>query len=127
MDWQNIYLYKKYKEGLDSGVLKDLSEEEINFEAFSNIESVEQIAGEHLNRYAYLDSNDNYKIDKKKYEDNVDKDLPGLRKLVDTLSYYNEVIKYEKTYNLPESNVKDLDTDTYSENNLESDSDTDSD
>ena len=127
MDWQNIYLYKKYKEGLDSGVLKDLSEEEINFEAFSNIESVEQIVGEHLNRYAYLDSNDNYKIDKKKYEDNVDKDLPGLRKLVDTLSYYNEVIKYEKTYNLPESNVKDLDTDTYSENNLESDSDTDSD
>ena len=25
---------KKYKEGLDSGVLKDLSKEEINYEAF---------------------------------------------------------------------------------------------
>ncbi len=38
---------KKYKEGLDSGVLKDLSEEEINFEAFSNIEHIEMIISEY--------------------------------------------------------------------------------
>ena len=119
IDKINIYI-KKCKVGLDSGVFKDLSEEEINFEAFSNIESVEQIVGEHLNRYAYLDSNDNYKIDKKKYEDNVGKDFPGLRKLVDTLSYYDEVIKYKKTYNLPNSV-----TDTYIDSDSDSDSDSD--
>ena len=119
IDKINIFI-KKCKVGLDSGVFKDLSEEEINFEAFSNIESVEQIVGEHLNRYAYLDSNDNYKIDKKKYEDNVGKDFPGLRKLVDTLSYYDEVIKYKKTYNLPNSV-----TDTYIDSDSDSDSDSD--
>ena len=119
IDKINIFI-KKCKVGLDSGVFKDLSEEEINFEAFSNIESVEQIAGEHLDRYAYLDSNDNYKIDKKKYEDNVGKDFPGLRKLVDTLSYYDEVIKYKKTYNLPNSV-----TDTYIDSDSDSDSDSD--
>ena len=42
---------KKYKKGLDSGVLKDLSEEEINYEAFINIENVEMMISEYLERY----------------------------------------------------------------------------
>ena len=42
IDKINIHI-KKYKEGLDSGVLKDLSEEELNFEVFLNIEHIETI------------------------------------------------------------------------------------
>ena len=86
---------KKYKEGLDSGVLKDLSEEEINFEAFSNIEDIEMIISEYLDRYLNINPTGISKINKKN-ENNIDKDYPGLRKLIDTLSYYYETIKYKK-------------------------------
>ena len=89
---------KKYKEGLDSGVFKDLSEEEINFEAFSNIEHIEMIISEYLDRYLNINPTGISKINEKKYENNIDKDYPGLRKLIDTLSYYYETIKYKKTY-----------------------------
>ena len=46
---------KKYKEGIDSGILKDLSEEEINFEVFKNIEDIEMTISEYLD--LYLDIN----------------------------------------------------------------------
>ena len=93
---------KKYKEGLESSVLKDLSDEEINCEAFSNIENVEMIISEYLDRYLDINPAGISKINKEKYEKNVDKDFPGLRKLIDTLSYYYEVIKFKKTFNEPE-------------------------
>ena len=93
---ERIYIQiKKYKEGLESGVLKDLSDEEINCEAFSNIENVEMIISQYLDCYLDINPVGISKITKTKYEKNVDKDFPGLRKLIDTLSYYNhEVIKY---------------------------------
>ena len=56
---------KKYKEGLDSGVLKDLSEEEINFEAFSSIEHIEMIISEYLDRYLNINPTGISKINKK--------------------------------------------------------------
>ena len=46
---------KKYKEGIDSGILKDLSGEELNFEVFLNIEHIEMIISEYLD--CYLDIN----------------------------------------------------------------------
>ena len=42
-------------------------------------------------------------MNKQKYENNVDKDYPGLSKLIDTLSYYYETIKYKKIYIFQES------------------------
>ena len=96
IDKINIQI-KKYKEGIDSGILKDLSEEELNFEVFLNIEHIEMIINEYLDRYLNINPTGISKINKKKYENNVDKDYPGLRKLIDTLSYY-ETIKYKKTY-----------------------------
>ena len=93
---------KSYKKSLDYGELKDLSEEEINFEAFSNIENIEMIISDYLDRYLNINPDGISKINKKKYEKNVDKDYPGLRKLIDTLSYYYETIKYKKTYIFPE-------------------------
>ena len=99
-----IYIQiKKYKEGLDSGILKDLSEEELNFERFLNIEHIEMVISEYLDRYLNINPTGISKINKKKYENNVDKDYPGLRKLIDTLSYYYETIKYKKTYIFPDS------------------------
>ena len=52
------------------------------------------------------------------------KDYPGLRKLIDTLSYY-ETIKYKKTYIFPESEKGSLID--YEDSNSDSDSDSDSD
>ena len=52
------------------------------------------IISEYLDRYLDINPVGISKITKEKYEKNVDKDFPGLRKLIDTLSYYNEVIKY---------------------------------
>ena len=65
IDKINIYI-KKYKEGLDSGALKDLSEEEINFEAFSNIEHIEMIISEYLDRYLNINPTGISKINRKK-------------------------------------------------------------
>ena len=69
--------------------------EELNFEVFLNIEHIEMIINEYLDRYLNINPTGISKINTKKYENNVDKDYPGLRKLIDTLSYY-ETIKYKK-------------------------------
>ena len=53
------------------------------------------IINEYLDRYLNINPTGISKINTKKYENNVDKDYPGLRKLIDTLSYY-ETIKYKK-------------------------------
>ena len=94
---------KKYKKGLDSGVLQDLSEDQINYEVFSNIENIGFIINGYLERYLDFNPVGDSKINKEKYENNVDRDYPGLRKLIDTWNYYYETIKYQKTYILPES------------------------
>ena len=73
----------------------------------------------------YLDINpDGYsELNKQKYENNVDKDYPGLRKMVDTLSNYYEVIKYKKNYDVPNINFNidemynESDSETESEDN----------
>ena len=62
LDKINIYI-KKYKEGLDSGVLKDLSEELINFEAFLNIEDIELSLDEFLEPYLNNDPTESSRID----------------------------------------------------------------
>ena len=80
------------------------------------------IISEYLDRYLDINPVDNSKINLKKYEKNVDKDYPGLRKLIDTLSFYNEVIKYKKTYNFPESKESKGSID-YEDTDSDSDSD----
>ena len=107
-----LYNYiKKYGEAVKSGFFKDLSEEELPSDVFLNIEHIEMSLEEFLENYLEPCTEDDdeyeyddciYKLDKQKYENNVDKDYPGLRKLIDTLKLYNETIKYEKIYNLPE-------------------------
>lgn len=62
-------------------------------------------------------------INKEKYEKNVDEDFPGLRELINTLSYYYEVVKYKRVYAFPkftninncEDSDSDSDSDSYSE------------
>ena len=54
------------------------------------------MVSDYLGCYADFDREGKETLNKKKYEKNVDKDFPGLRKLIDTLSYYYEVIKYKK-------------------------------
>ena len=103
-----IYNYiKKYGEAVKSGFFKDLSEEELSPDVFLNIEHIEMSLDEFLENYLEPCTEDDdeyeyddciYKLNKQKYEINVDKDYPGLRKLIDTLSLYNETIKYEKIY-----------------------------
>ena len=56
---------KQYKEGLDSGILKDLSEGEINFEVFENIEHIEMTIEEYLERYLNINPTGISKINKK--------------------------------------------------------------
>ena len=107
IDKINIQI-KKYKEGIDSGILKDLSEEELNLEVFLNIEHIEMTISDYLDRYLDLNPIGISKINKEQYENNVDKDYPGLRKLIDTLSYYYENIKYKKTYIYPESEKRSI-------------------
>ena len=107
-----LYNYiKKYGKAVKSGYFKDLSEEELPSDVFLNIEHIEMSLEEFLENYLVPCTEDDdeyeyddciYKLDKQKYENNVDKDYPGLRKLIDTLKLYNETIKYEKIYNLPE-------------------------
>ena len=65
IDKINIQI-KKYKEGIDSGILKDLSEEELNFEVFLNIEHIEMIINEYLDRYLNINPTGISKINKKK-------------------------------------------------------------
>ena len=60
---------------------------------------------EYLDRYLDINPVGYSKINKKKYENNVDKDFPGLRKLINTLSYYNEVIKYKKNITYQKVNL----------------------
>ena len=105
------YHIKKYGEAVKSGFFKDLSEEELPLDVFDNIEHIEMSLEEFLERYLVPCTEDDdeyeyddciYKLDKQKYENNVDKDYPGLRKLIDTLKLYNETIKYEKIYSFPE-------------------------
>ena len=103
-----IYNYiKKYGEAVKSGFFKDLSEEELPIDVFLNIEHIEMSLEEFLEIYIEPCTEDDdeyeyddciYKLNKQKYENNVDKDYPGLRKLIDTLSFYYETIKYEKIY-----------------------------
>ena len=102
----------KYGEAVKSGFFKDLSEEELTLDVFDNIDDIEKTIDEYLENYLVPCTEDddeyeyddcNYKLDKQKYENNVDKDYPGLKKLIDTLKLYYETIKYEKIYNLPES------------------------
>ena len=124
IDKINIQI-KKYKEGIDSGILKDLSEEELNYEVFLNIEDIEITINEYLDIYLDFNPIALSKIDLKKYENNVDKDYPGLRKLIDTLSYYYENIKYKKIYIFPESEKGGIID--YEDSNSDSDSDSDRD
>ena len=103
-----LYNYiKKYGEAVKSGFFKDLSEEELTPDVFLNIEHIEMSLDEFLENYLEPCTEDDdeyeyddciYKLNKQKYEIYVDKDYPGLRKLIDTLSLYNETIKYEKIY-----------------------------
>ena len=65
IDKMNIQI-KKYKEGIDSGILKDLSEEELSFEVFLNIEHIEMIINEYLDRYLNINPTGISKINKKK-------------------------------------------------------------
>ena len=128
-----LYNYiKKYGEAVKSGFFKDLSEEELPSDVFLNIEHIEMSLEEFLENYLVPCTEDDdqyeyddciYKLDKQKYENNVDKDYPGLRKLIDTLKLYNETIKYEKIYNLPPERK----TTTRSNINYSSESDSDSD
>ena len=57
---------KRYKEGIDSGIVKDLSEEELNFEVFLNIEHIEMAISEYLDRYLNINPTGISKINKKK-------------------------------------------------------------
>ena len=72
---------------------------------------------EYLEDYINYSTNRISDINKEKYEKNVDKDFPGLRELINTLSYYYEVVKYKRVYALPKfTNINKCE---------ESDSDTD--
>ena len=123
IDKINIQI-KRYKEGIDSGIVKDLSEEELNFEVFLNIEHIEMAISEYLDRYLNINPTGISKINKKKKnENNVEKDYLGLRKLIDTLSYYYESIKYKKPYIFPKSEGSIID---YEDSDSDSDSESDS-
>ena len=63
IDKINIQI-KKYKEGIDSGILKDLSEEELNFEVFLNIDHIEMTISEYLDRYLNINPTGISKINK---------------------------------------------------------------
>ena len=84
---------------------------------------------EYLDRYLDINPVGYSKMNKQKYENNVDKDYPGLRKLIDTLDYYYETINYKKTYIFPETEKGSLidwdDSDSYSDSDSDSDSDRD--
>lgn len=95
-------IINQYKKGLDSGDIRDLSNQEMGREVFDNIEILEDGINNLLDRYVVLDEYDEVNgcyFDVDKYEENVDIDFQGLRKMRETLEYYHEVIKYkEKIY-----------------------------
>ena len=131
------FLIGKYGEAVKSGFFKYLSEEELPLDVFDNIDDIEKTIDEFLERYVEtvveydeeFDCNNCFlKINKKKYEKKVDKDYPGLRKLVDTLRIYHETIHYEKIYKYNEdiNRVLSLNySDSESEDEDVSDSDDD--
>ena len=131
------FLIGKYGEAVKSGFFKDLSEEELPLDVFDNIDDIEKTIDEFLERYVEtvveydeeFDCNNCFlKINKKKCEKKVDKDYPGLRKLVDTLRIYHETIHYEKIYKYNEdiNRVLSLNySDSESEDEDVSDSDDD--
>ena len=131
------FLIGKYGEAVKSGFFKDLSEEELPLDVFDNIDDIEKTIDEFLERYVEtvveydeeFDCNNCFlKINIKKYEKKVDKDYPGLRKLVDTLRIYHETIHYEKIYKYNEdiNRVLSLNySDSESEDEDVSDSDDD--
>ena len=131
------FLIGKYGEAVKSGFFKDLSEEELPLDVFDNIDDIEKTIDEFLERYVetvveydekFECNNCFLKINKKKYEKKVDKDYPGLRKLVDTLRIYHETIHYEKIYKYNEdiNRVLSLNySDSESEDEDVSDSDDD--
>ena len=130
------YHIKKYGEAVKSGFFKDLSEEELPHDVFINIEHIELSLEEFLERYLVPCTEDDdeyeyddciYKLDKQKYENNVDKDYPGLRKLIDTLKLYNETIKYERKYNItpPSSTVSSSNISYSSDDDSDDDSEVD--
>ena len=131
------FLIGKYGKAVKSGFFKDLSEEELPLDVFDNIYDIEKTIDEFLERYVEtvveydeeFDCNNCFlKINKKKYEKKVDKDYPGLRKLVDTLRIYHETIHYEKIYKYNEdiNRVLSLNySDSESEDEDVSDSDDD--
>ena len=131
------FLIGKYGEAVKSGFFKDLSEEELPLDVFDNIDDIEKTIDEFLERYVEtvveydeeFDCNNCFlKINKKKYGKKVDKDYPGLRKLVDTLRIYHETIHYEKIYKYNEdiNRVLSLNySDSESEDEDVSDSDDD--
>ena len=135
-----LYNYiKKYGEAVKSGFFKDLSEEELPLDAFDNIDDIEKTIDEFLERYVetvveydeeFECNNCFLKINKKKYEKKVDKDYPGLRKLVDTLRIYHETNHYERIYKYNEdiNRVLSLNySDSESEDETEDGSDSDDD
>ena len=125
-----LYIYiKKYGEAVKSGFFKDLSEEELPHDVFLNIDHIEALLNEFLENYLVPCTEDDdeyeyddciYKLNKQKYENNVDKHYPGLRKLIDTLKLYNETIKYERIYNFPESDTKSCPNIHYSDSDSDS-------
>ena len=135
------FLIGKYGEAVKSGFSKDLYEEELTLDVFDNIDDIEKTIDEYLERYeeAVVEYDEEFechncvlKINKKKYEKKVDKDYPGLRKLVDTLRQYNETFHYEKIYKYHEEINQPLslnysDDDDDSEREYDSDSESDND
>lgn len=99
-------IINKYKRGLDSGVLKDLSKKGMGREVYYNIDYLEEAISVLLERYLIIDDGGNCVVDRERYEDNLDIDYPGLSYMMKTLEHYHEVIKYEKIYEIPEYDKK---------------------
>ena len=108
-------------------------------DVFDNIDDIEKTIDEFLERYVetvveydeeFECNNCFLKINKKKYEKKVDKDYPGLRKLVDTLRIYHETNHYKRIYKYNEdiNPVLSLNySDSESEDETEDGSDSDDD
>ena len=127
-----IYNYiKRYGEAVKSGFFKDLSNEELPTDIFYYIEYIDMVIEEILEKYLEpcTEEDDEYeyddcifKLNKQKYENNVDKDFPGLRKLIDTLSFYYKKIKYIKNYIYPLNKTSNCFNISYSDSDSDSDS-----